>query len=877
MAKRKAKQPKKWVYSFGEGRKEMSALLGGKGANLSEMTSLGIPVPPGFTITTEACIHYTVNKVYPQGLLDEIDAYLRKLEVATGKRLGDPEKPLLLSVRSGAKISMPGMMDTVLNIGLNESTLSGLIARTGDERFARDCYRRLIQMFGNVVLGVKHSQFETILNRVKLDTGAKLDTDLTTEALKKIAEQYLALITQETDKGFPHEPREQLQLAIDAVFQSWNNPRANSYREIHGIAHDLGTAVNVQAMVFGNLGKDSGTGVLFTRDPATGERMLYAEYLMNAQGEDVVAGIRTPLPIKGLAKQMPTIYKELHSIARSVERHYKDMQDMEFTIEEGKLYILQTRTGKRSSPAAIRIAVEMEREGLITKETAVLRIAPEQLEGVMHKRIDPKAKAKVIAKGLPASPGAAIGKVVFEAHLAHELAGRGEKAILVRPETSPEDIEGMYASQGILTSRGGMTSHAAIVARGMGKCCVVGCEQIHISEKEKQFRVGSMIVREGDVLTLNGTTGEVLLGAVRLIEPEMTGEFRTLMGWADSFRRLGVLANADTPADAAKAVGFGAEGIGLCRTEHMFFEVDRIRAVREMIMAHNEEGRRAALEKILPMQKEDFIGIFKAMKGRPVTIRLLDPPLHEFLPDDEGEIASIAKSLKTSVDAVKERLTRLHEFNPMLGHRGCRLAITFPEICEMQTRAILEAAGELIRQGKPVKPEIMIPLVGHVNEFTHLKKVVEKVAAEVCKETGLKLTYNTGTMIEVPRACTTADEIAKHAEFFSFGTNDLTQMTFGFSRDDINKFLPEYLARGILASDPFQHLDQAGVGKLIQQGITLGRKARKSLKLGICGEHGGDPESIWFCHRSGLDYVSCSPYRVPVARLAAAQAALTEK
>ena len=867
----------KWVYFFGEGKKEMKALLGGKGANLSEMTRLGIPVPPGFTITTKACIYYSANNAYPRGLQDEIDEHLKRLEDVTGRKLGDPDNPLLLSVRSGAKISMPGMMDTVLNIGLNRSTLSSLIAQTGDERFAIDCHRRLIQMFGDVVLGVKHSTFEAILNRVKLETGAKSDTDLTSEALKKVAKQYLVLIKEETTEEFPYDPKEQLMLAIDAVFKSWNNPRANSYREIHGIPHNLGTGVNIQVMVFGNLKNDSGTGVLFTRNPSTGEKKLYAEYLMKAQGEDVVAGIRTPQQIKKLAKDMPKMYKEIKTIAESVEKHYKDMQDMEFTIEEGKLFILQTRTGKRTAQAAIKIAVDMEKEGLISKETAVLRVAPEQLERVMHKCVDPQAKATVIATGLPASPGAATGAVVFEAHIAHELAGKGKKVLLVRPETSPEDIEGMHAAQGILTSRGGMTSHAAIVARGMGKCCVVGCEQLRISENKTEFRVGSRIVKEGDILTLNGTTGEVLLDAVKLIDPEMTSEFDVLMGWVDSFRRLGVWANADTPVDAAKAVEFGAEGIGLCRTEHMFFEPERIRAVREMIMAHNEEGRRAALDKILPMQKEDFIEIFKIMGDRPVTIRLLDPPLHEFLPDDDEELEAIAKSLKTSVEALRERLAALHEFNPMLGHRGCRLAITYPEICEMQTRAILEAASEIVKQGKPVKPEIMIPLVGHVREFTNLKQVVEKVAEEVRKKTGIKINYKLGTMIEIPRACTTADEIAKYAEFFSFGTNDLTQMTFGFSRDDINKFLPDYLARGILSSDPFQHLDQVGVGKLIKMAVRLGKKARKNLKIGICGEHGGDPASIEFCHKIGLDYVSCSPYRVPVARLAAAQAALRDK
>ncbi len=864
----------KWVYFFGEGKKEMSELLGGKGANLSEMTRLGIPVPEGFTITTEACMYYSHHEAYPPKLVEQIDESLTKLEQVSGKKLGDAEKPLLLSVRSGAKVSMPGMMDTVLNIGLNETTLSGLIALTKDERFARDCYRRLIQMFGNVVLGLKHSQFENILHRVKHDEGVSLDTELTPEALKRIASEYLALIKDSTGKEFPQDPKEQLRLSINAVFQSWNNARAISYREIHDIPHDLGTAVNVQAMVFGNLAKDSGTGVLFTRDPSTGENALYAEYLMNAQGEDVVAGIRTPEKISRLAEDMPDKYKELNDIAKSIEQHYADMQDMEFTIESGKLFILQTRTGKRTAQSAIKIAVDMVDEGLIDKKQALLRIKPEQLEKVMHKRVDPNAQTESIAIGLPASPGAASGEVVFEANRAHELANLDRKVILVRAETSPEDIQGMHAAQGILTSRGGMTSHAAIVARGMGKCCVVGCEQISISEEKKIFKAGSYLIKEGEVITINGSTGDALVGKVPLIDPEMSPEFKILMEWVDEYRQLGVRTNADTPIDAAKAVEFGAEGIGLCRTEHMFFEEGRIRAVREMIMSESEEDRRKALDKILPMQRQDFIEIFKVMGSLPVTIRLLDPPLHEFLPETEEELESISKTLKMSLNSVKERLHLLKELNPMLGHRGCRLAITFPEIAEMQTRAILEAASELAKEGVELKPEIMIPLIGHVNEFVTLKGYVERTAKAVREETGVHVHFKIGTMIEIPRACATADEIAKHAEFFSFGTNDLTQMTFGFSRDDINKFLPDYLSRGILPADPFQTLDQEGVGKLVEQGVKLGRVEKKDLKIGICGEHGGDPASVHFCHSIGLDYVSCSPYRVPVARLAAAQAAI---
>ena len=862
-----------FIYSFDEGSKEMAALLGNKGAHLAEMTRLGLPVPPGFTITTAACTHYAKSKSHPAGLKEQLSAALAALEKKTGKKLGDEKSPLLLSVRSGAAVSMPGMMDTVLNIGLTEKTLAGLIAASGNERFARDCYRRLLQMFGNVVLGIRHEQFEALLSARKKQLGITLDTGLKAADLKALTAEYLKLIAKETGKPFPQDAKEQLLLAVNAVFGSWGIPRARAYRDIHGISHDLGTAVNVQSMVFGNFGDDSATGVVFTRDPSTGENGLYGEYLPDAQGEDVVAGIRTPQPIAKLAKEMPAAYKQLDGIAKRVERHYREMQDMEFTVERGTLYVLQTRSGKRTAQAAVRIAVEMERAGMLSRREALLRVSPEQLEQLMHKRVDPKSGAKALAKGLPASPGAATGIVVFTAERAAEL--KGKRVILVRPETSPEDIQGMHAAQGILTSRGGMTSHAAIVARGMGKCCVVGCESLEISEERREFRAGGQLVKEGEVITLNGSTGEVLLGEAKLIDPEMGKEFTTLMSWADSVRRLGVRANADTPVDARKAAELGAEGIGLCRTEHMFFAPDRILAMREMIMSRSTEERRRALAKILPMQREDFIEIFRALDGKPVTIRLLDPPLHEFLPAEDSELASLAKELRVSEGQLRERIALLREANPMLGHRGCRLAVTNLEICEMQTRAILEAACDVTKGGGKALPEIMVPLVGHVNELSLLKGVIERTAEQVFKERG-KVKYTIGTMIEVPRACVTADEIAAEAEFFSFGTNDLTQMAFGFSRDDINKFLPAYLEKGILPADPFQTIDQAGVGSLVKEAVAKGRSARKGLKIGICGEHGGDPKSVAFCHSAGLDYVSCSPYRVPIARLAAAHAALSD-
>jgi len=866
----------KLVYFFGEGNKDMKDLLGGKGANLSEMANLGIPVPPGFTITTEVCNYYSKNKKYPDKLQEEIDKNIEKLEQKMGKKLGDNENPLLVSVRSGAAISMPGMMDTVLNLGLNDETVKGLIKKSNNERFAWDSYRRFIQMFGDVVMGIEHAKFEEVLDNAKETKGVKFDTELETEDLKKIVEDYKEVIKKETGKEFPTEPREQLQMAIDAVFGSWNNPRAIKYREIHDIKGLLGTAVNVQAMVFGNMGNTSGTGVCFTRDPSTGEKKFYGEYLMNAQGEDVVAGIRTPKPITELEKSMPNVYNELVEIYQKAEKHYKDMQDMEFTIQEGKLYLLQTRTGKRTAVAAVRIAVEMEQEGLIDKETAIMRVEPNQLDQLLHKQLDKAAKEKseAVAKGLPASPGAAVGQVVFNADTARDWAQEGKKVILVRTETSPEDIEGMHAAQGILTSRGGMTSHAAVVARGMGTCCVAGCSDASINEKNKVMKISDNEVKEGDYITLDGSTGEIFIGKIPVVDPELSGTFAKLMEWADEKRKLNIRTNADTPNDAKKAREFGAEGIGLCRTEHMFFEGDRIKAMREMIVASNKEEREKALEKLLPMQKSDFIGLFEAMKDLPVTIRLLDPPLHEFLPHEEKEIKELADELGLKSETLKEKIESLKELNPMLGHRGCRLAVTYPEIAVMQTKAIMEAAAELTKKGMKVKPEIMIPLVGELKELQNVKKVVVETANAVNADFGTEVPYSVGTMIEIPRACLTADEIAKEAEFFSFGTNDLTQMTFGFSRDDAGQFLGEYTKKEILETDPFQSLDQKGVGQLVEKKKKKGRSTKENLKVGICGEHGGDPSSIEFCHKVGLNYVSCSPFRVPIARLAAAQAAL---
>jgi len=877
--KSKMKKGTKYVYFFGgrktEGNAKMKNLLGGKGSNLAEMTSLGIPVPAGFTITTETCVYYyDNNRKYPSSLPQQIDANLKKLETAMGKKFGDPKDPLLVSVRSGARVSMPGMMDTVLNLGLNDTTVKGLIEKSNNERFAYDAYRRFCQMFGDVVLGVPHHDFEHILSSRKKKKKVELDTDLDTEDLKWVVVEYKKLIKKKKGFAFPEDPRKQLQMAIEAVFGSWNNDRAIKYRNLNAIPHDWGTAVNVQAMVFGNLGEDSGTGVAFTRDPGNGEKKFYGEYLMNAQGEDVVAGIRTPLPIEELKKEMPRAYLELVSIYKKLEKHYRDMQDLEFTIQDKKLYLLQTRTGKRTAQAAVKIAVDMVKEGLINKQEAVLRVEPAQLDQLLHPMIDPKAKVDSIAKGLPASPGAAVGKVVFTADKAEAMAKKSEKVILVRLETSPEDIGGMAAAQGILTAFGGMTSHAAVVGRGMGKCCVVGCGDITVHVNDKYFTSKGKKIKEGDYITLNGNTGEVILGQVDLIEPQVTGNFRTLMEWADTFRELKVRTNADTPHDSEVALDFGAEGIGLCRTEHMFFGKERIPLVRAMILAEDQKTREKALAKLLPLQKKDFKGIFKAMKGKPVTIRLLDPPLHEFLPHTDKDMLEMAKQMKVNKKKILELTQNLHELNPMLGHRGCRLGITYPEIYRMQVRAIMEAACELNKKGFKIVPEIMIPLIGHINELIFTKRNAVEVCQEVIKKHKAKVKYLIGTMIEIPRAALTADEIATEAEFFSFGTNDLTQMGFGFSRDDVGKFLPSYIEDGIFEKDPFASIDIKGIGELVNIAVLKGRAAKPDLKIGICGEHGGDPDSVVFCHKVGLDYVSCSPFRVPIARLAAAHAVL---
>jgi len=866
---------KKYVYDFTEGKAEMKELLGGKGANLAEMTTLGIPVPFGFTITTETCdLYYKNGKKYPAGMMKQAEEKLLLLEKKMGMKFGDPSNPLLLSVRSGAASSMPGMMDTILNLGLNDIVVEGLAKKTNNERFARDAYRRFITMFGNVVMGVEHQKFEEILDKKKETKGVEYDTDFDAKDLKEVAEEYKVMIRKETKKDFPQTPKDQLDMAIDAVFGSWNNDRAILYRKLNDIKGLLGTAVNVQAMVFGNMGSTSGTGVCFTRDPATGENKFYGEYLMNAQGEDVVAGIRTPQKLETLKKVNSQAYEQLCKIREKLEKHYKDMQDMEFTIQEGKLYMLQTRNGKRTAAAAVKIAVDMVEEGSIDKKTALLRVDPKSLDQLLHKQLDPlaKAKHKAISKGLPASPGAAVGEVVFDAHKAHDWAEEGKKVVLVRTETSPEDLIGMNAAQGILTSRGGMTSHAAVVARGMGKCCVAGCGDVVVHEEKGYFEVKGQIIKEGEYITLDGTTGEVFTGQLPTVDPELSGNFGKLMGWADEVRKLKVRANADIPRDAKVAVKFGAEGIGLCRTEHMFFEGERIKAMREMILASDLEGRKRALSKLLPYQKSDFKGLFEEMKGKPVTVRLLDPPLHEFLPKEEDDIIALSKEMKVSVDKLKEKIAALHEQNPMLGHRGCRLGITYPEITEMQTRAIIEAALET--KDKELVPEIMIPLVGNIEEFKNQKSIVVKTADEVLAKAGSKMRYMVGTMIEVPRGALTADEIAKEAEFFSFGTNDLTQMTLGFSRDDVGSFVPDYIKKGIIEKDPFQVLDQTGVGQLVKMAAEKGRSVKKDLKLGICGEHGGEPSSVIFCHKVGLNYVSCSPFRVPIARLAAAHAAL---
>ncbi len=870
---------KKYVYFFGETKGLGKDILGGKGKNLSEMVEMGLPIPSGFTITTETCdLYYKSNKTYPQIVLDQIEKELQKLEHVMDKKLGDAKDPLLVSVRSGAADSMPGMMDTILNLGLNDESVQGLIEKTGNPRFVRDSYRRFLQMFGDVVLEVPHHDFEHALQSIKDAKGVKLDTELDVNDLQKVVVLYKEAIKTATGKDFPSNPRQQLQMSIDAVFGSWNNDRAIIYRKINDIKGLLGTAVNVQAMVFGNMGDTSWTGVCFTRNPSTGEHKFYGEFLMNAQGEDVVAGIRTPLEIAELDKVMPDCYKELVEIYQGLEKHYRDMQDMEFTIQEGKLYILQTRNGKRTAAAAIKMAVDMVKEWLIDEKEAVLRVKPEQLDSLLHKQIDPtgKATAELLTKWLPASPGAAVGQIVFTAQAAHDRAEGGKKVVLVRTETSPEDIIGMLAAQGILTARGGMTSHAAVVARGMGKSCVAGAGDIVVSEHDKTLIVKGKTYNEGDVITLDWSTGEVFAGALAVMDPELSGDFGTLMTWADNYRKLLVRTNADTPHDAEVARKFGAQGIGLCRTEHMFFAEDRIKAVREMILSNDVDGRKKALAKILPFQKEDFIWIFKAMAGLPVTIRFLDPPLHEFLPQEEKDIVELSNDMWVDLEVLRKRIEGLHEFNPMLGHRGCRLVITYPEIAEMQTEAVISAACELKKAGVDVKPEIMIPLVGFKTELDFNTEIVRRVAKETMEKYGVQVDYKLGTMIEVPRWAVTADKVAETAEFFSFWTNDLTQMTLGFSRDDAGSFIKEYVNKNIFEKDPFQTLDTEGVGQLVQMAIEKGRKTRPDIKLGICGEHGGDPQSIAFCHKVGLNYVSCSPFRVPIARLAAAHAALKE-
>ncbi|HOI18337.1 MAG TPA: pyruvate, phosphate dikinase [Candidatus Woesearchaeota archaeon] len=868
----------KYVYSFDEGNKGMREILGGKGANLSEMVSLGINVPFGFTIGTQACSRfYEDGKVISKEIKKEIEEKLNEVEQKAGKKLGDPSDPLLVSVRSGAAVSMPGMMDTILNLGLNDESVEGLSKKTQNERFAYDSYRRFIHMFSDVVMKVEHFRFEKILEEIKDKNNAKYDSELDSNMLKEVVLRYKELVKKEAGRLFPQDPKEQLYMAIGAVFESWNNQRAIEYRRINSIKALIGTAVTVQMMVFGNMGNSSGTGVCFTRDPSTGEKRFFGEYLTNAQGEDVVAGIRTPKPITELEKEMPKVYEELCSIKDRLETHYKDMQDIEFTIQEGRLFMLQTRNGKRTSQAEVRIAIDLFEEGIIDKKTAVLRVNPKSINQLLHRKLDPldKEKNQVIATGLPASPGAGVGKLVFDPKEAAELKEKGEKVILARMETSPEDIIGMNASEGILTQRGGMTSHAAVVARGMGKCAVVGCSSLNIDEEKKIIEISGTKILKGEYITLDGSTGEVFKGKINTVEPEISGYFAKIMSFADEFRKLGVRTNADTPKDAKKAREYGAEGIGLCRTEHMFFDGERIKSIRKMILSESLEERESALSELLPMQRQDFVELYEAMKGYPVTIRLLDPPLHEFLPP-ESEVEKTAKKFGIDKEKLREKMHSLKETNPMLGHRGCRLCITYPEICVMQTKAIIEAACIVKDKGLDVEPEIMVPLVADVRELILLKKIIIDTADKVIKEKGVNLKYKIGTMIEVPRAALTADEIAKEAEFFSFGTNDLTQMSFGFSRDDIGKFLPEYLKKDVLESDPFQTIDQTGVGKLIKMTVELGRASRKDLKIGICGEQGGEPDSVEFCHKSGLNYVSCSPFRVPVARLASAHAALKD-
>ena len=900
---------KKYVYEFGggkaDGKAEMKELLGGKGANLAEMANLGIPVPPGFTITTEVCnYYYQHNKSYPPELEAEVKQALANVESIMQAKFGDPGNPLLLSVRSGARSSMPGMMETVLNVGLNEKTIKGLIARTGNERFAYDAYRRLIMMYSDVVMekaaGIEPEegrggrvQLERAMDKMKKKLGVVQDTDLTAADLKKLTKIFKNIVKKILGKEFPDDPYEQIWGGIGAVFHSWNGKRAISYRRIEGIPDEWGTAVSVQSMVFGNMGENSATGVAFTRNPATGENIFYGEWLVNAQGEDVVAGLRTPNPlniknktddtkhIQSLEEAMPPLYRELADIRNRLEKHYKDMQDIEFTIQDGRLWMLQTRTGKRNGPAAVKVAVEMVREGLIDEATAVLRVRPAQLDELLHDMLDPaeEQKARVLARGLPAGPGGATGQVVFTADDAAKWTKEGKKIILVRHETSPEDVHGMHVAEAVLTAKGGMTSHAALVARGWGKCCIVGCSALEIEMNKKLMTVSGRTIKEGDWISLNGSIGRVYEGKVPSVRPDLATnkEYTELMGWADKFRRLGVRTNADRPQDAAQARAFGAEGIGLTRTEHMFFGPERITPIREMIIAENEADRRKAVMKLLPFQRQDFIGLLEAMQGLPVTIRLLDPPLHEFVTLDSQQIKELSKDLGITVKKLKARVESLHELNPMLGHRGCRLGIAYPEITEMQARAIFEAAAELTQKGIKVYPEVMVPLVGTASEYNHQEAIIRRMAAEVMKEKGVTFEYLVGTMIEVPRAALTADDIAKTAEFFSFGTNDLTQTTFGFSRDDIGGFLPIYLEQRILPEDPFQSLDERGVGQLVEMGTKKGRSTRPKLKVGICGEHGGDPKSIDLCHRVGMDYVSCSPFRVPIARLAAAHAALINK
>jgi pyruvate,orthophosphate dikinase len=868
---------KKYVYLFSEGNGSMKELLGGKGANLAEMISLGMPVPDGFTVTTEACTaYYENNRRISEEIQEQIFEYLGKIEAACGKKLGDTENPLLVSVRSGARASMPGMMDTILNLGINDEVAESLARLTNNPRFSYDSYRRFIQMFSDVVMGLSKPSFENIIDELKQEKNVQLDSELSADDMKELVARFKAYFKKEKGYDFPQDPKEQLLHSVEAVFRSWNNERAIYYRRMNDIPASWGTAVNVQSMVFGNMGDDCGTGVAFTRNPATGEKKLFGEFLMNAQGEDVVAGIRTPQPIDQLAQVMPEVYAEFQAITNRLENHYRDMQDVEFTIEKGKLYMLQTRNGKRTAAAALKIAVDLVNEGLLTKDEAILKVDPKQLDTLLHPQFDPDVlkNAEVAAKGLPASPGAGYGAVYFHANDAVAAVAKGQKVVLVRHETSPEDIEGMAVADGILTARGGMTSHAAVVARGMGRCCVAGCGDVLINEEEKYMTIGGVRINEGENISLDGATGNVYIGLLPTMEASVAGDFAEFMSWADELRTLKVRTNADTPKDSQQALDFGAEGIGLCRTEHMFFQADRIAAIREMILSKTAEQRARALDKLLPIQRGDFEELFRVMKGLPVTIRLLDPPLHEFLPHTDEEIEALAKDMHLGVADLKATVESLKEANPMFGHRGCRLAVTYPEIAKMQTQAIIKAAINVSKEGIDVIPEIMIPLVGDVNELRYVKSVVVSTADELIKNAGVDMSYLVGTMIEVPRAALTADEIAKEAEFFSFGTNDLTQMTYGFSRDDAGSFLTDYYEKQIFENDPFARLDTIGVGKLVAMAAELGNKTRPGMKMGICGEHGGDPSSVEFCHNVGLSYVSCSPFRVPIARLAAAQAAV---